>query len=175
MNRVARLSSVLRLAVTILAWSILLATIPLLIWVVLCGTADLSNGVNVPVSSLPLLPVFLFVALYALRAMLTAVALLSLRQILDHFGREQFFTRDCIAAFRRIGLQLLALAAVDLLLPVATLAALWATEPRFDPSDTWTLLADLPFMPLVGGLFALIMAHVFGQAADLAEDAALTV
>lgn len=175
MNRVARLSSVLRPAVSVLAWLILLATIPFLAWVVVYGDADLSKDVNVPVSSLPLLPVVLFLALYALRSLLMVVALFSLRRILNHFGREQYFTRDCVAGFRRIGLQLVALAAVDVLTPILTILALWATEPRFDPSDIWILLTDLPFMPSVGGLFALIMAHVLGQAADLAEDAALTV
>jgi hypothetical protein len=68
----------------------------------------------------------------------------------------------------------LALAAIDVLTPAFTYAALAATESRFDPTDVWILLTDLPFMPLAG-LFALIMAHVLGQAADLAEDAALTV
>lgn len=175
MNRVARLSSVLRLAVTVLAWLILLATIPFLIWVVVYGNADLADGVQVPVSSLPLLPVVLFVALYALRSLLMVVTLFSLRRILIHFGHGQFFTRDCVTALRQIGLQLVMLAAVDVLTPIVTALALWVTEPRFDPSDIWILLTDLPFMPLVGGLFALIMAHVLGQAADLAEDAALTV
>ncbi|WP_343715677.1 DUF2975 domain-containing protein [Inquilinus sp.] len=175
MNRVARLSSVLRLTVTVLAWLILLATIPFLIWVVLYGKADLSDGVNAPVSSLPLLPVVVFVALYALRSLLMVVALFSLRRILIHFGHGQFFTRDCVVSFRQIGLQLVMLAAVDVLTPIITALALWLTEPRFDASDIWILLTDLPFMPLVGGLFALIMAHVLGQAADLAEDAALTV
>jgi hypothetical protein len=175
MNRVARLSSVLRLTVTVLAWLILLATIPFLVWVAVYGNADLAQGVNVPVSDLPLLPVVLFLALYTLRSLVMVVALLSLRRILNHFGREQFFTRECVVAFRRIGVQLVALAAIDVLTPVITYAALAATEPRFDPTDVWILLTDLPFMPLVGGLFALIMAHVLGQAADLAEDAALTV
>lgn len=175
MHRVARLSSVLRPAVTVLAWLILVATIPFLVWIVVCGDTDLSKDVNVPVSSLPLLPVAVFLGLYALRSALMVVALFSLRRILNHFGHEQYFTRDCVAGFRRIGLQLVALAAVDVLTPLLTIAALWATEPRFDPSDIWILLTDLPFMPLVGGLFALIMAHVLGQAADLAEDAALTV
>ncbi|MGO4723445.1 MULTISPECIES: DUF2975 domain-containing protein [unclassified Inquilinus] len=175
MNRVARLSSVLRLTVTVLAWLILLATIPFLVWVAVYGNADLAQGVNVPVSDLPLLPVVLFLALYTLRSLVMVVALLSLRRILNHFGREQFFTRECVVAFRRIGVQLVALAAIDVLTPVITYAALAVTEPRFDPTDVWILLTDLPFMPLVGGLFALIMAHVLGQAADLAEDAALTV
>jgi hypothetical protein len=175
MHRVARLSSVLRPAVTILAWLILLATIPFLVWVVLYGQADLADGVEAPVSSLPLLPVALYLGLYVLRSTLMVVALFSLRRILNHFGREQFFTRECVVAFRRIGVQLVALAAIDVLTPVITYAALAATEPRFDPTDVWILLTDLPFMPLVGGLFALIMAHVLGQAADLAEDAALTV
>ena len=175
MHRVARLSSVLRPAVTVLAWLILLATIPFLAWVVLYGQADLADGVEAPVSSLPLLPVALYLGLYALRSALMVVALFSLRRILNHFGREQYFTRDCVIGFRRIGMQLVALAAVDVVAPILVLAALWVTEPRFDPSDTWVLLTDLPFMPLVGGLFALIMAHVLGQAADLAEDAALTV
>ena len=175
MNRVARLSSVLRLTVTVLAWLILLATIPFLVWVAVYGNADLAQDVNVPVSDLPLLPVVLFLALYTLRSLAMVVALFSLRRILNHFGREQFFTRECVVAFRRIGVQLVALAAIDVLTPVFTYAALAATEPRFDPTDVWILLTDLPFMPLVGGLFALIMAHVLGQAADLAEDAALTV
>jgi hypothetical protein len=175
MNRVARLSSVLRLAVTVLAWIILLATVPLLIWAVRHARADLADGVQVPLSSLPLLPLALLVALYALRSLLMVVALFSLRRILALFGHGLFFTRDCVAAFRRIGLQLMAVAAADVALPVLTVLALWVTEPRFDPSDSWTVLADLPFMPLMGGLFALIMAHVLGQAADLAEDAALTV
>jgi hypothetical protein len=175
MNRVARLSSVLRLTVTVLAWLIILATIPFLVWVAVYGNADLAQGVNVPVSDLPLLPVVLFLGLYTLRSLVMVVALFSLRRILNHFGREQFFTRECVIAFRRIGVQLVALAAIDVLTPVITYAALAATEPRFDPTDVWILLTDLPFMPLVGGLFALIMAHVLGQAADLAEDAALTV
>ena len=175
MNRVARLSSVLRLAVTVLAWLILLATIPLLIWGLPYANADLADGVQVPVLSLPLLPVVVIVALYTLRSLLMVVALFSLRRILIHFGQGRFFTRDCVTAFRRIGLQLVAVAAADVALPLLAALALWITEPRFDPSKTWLLLADLPFMPLVSGLFALIMAHVLGQAADLAEDAALTV
>ncbi|WP_395679646.1 DUF2975 domain-containing protein [Inquilinus sp.] len=175
MNRVARLSSVLRLVVTVLAWLILLVTIPLLIWAVRYARIDLSDEVQVPMSALPLLPVVVIVALYALRSILMAVVLFSLRRILTHFGHGQFFTRDCVASFRRIGLQLMAVAAADVALPILLILALLVTEPRFDPSDTWALLTDLPFMPLVGGLFALIMAHVLGQAADLAEDAALTV
>jgi hypothetical protein len=175
MNRVARFSSVLRIAVTALAWLILVATPPFLVWVAFYGNADLSDDVNVPVSELPLLPVLLFLAMYTLRSVLMVVALFSLRRILNHFGREQFFTRECVTAFRRIGLQLVGLALVDVLTPVVSYLALLATEPRFDPSEIWILLTDLPFMPLVGGLFALIMAHVLGQAADLAEDAALTV
>lgn len=175
MNRVARLSGVLRAAVTVLAWLILLATIPVVVWVVLYGETTLQQGMTVPVSTLPWPPVALFVVLYTVRSVLMVVALFSLRRILVHFGKEQFFTRDCVSAFRRIGLQLVALAAIDVFTPVLIGVALALTEPRFDPSDAWLLLTDLPFMPLVGGLFALIMAHVLGQAADLAEDAALTV
>src|SRR5882757_123838 len=111
MNRVARFSSVLRIAVTVMAWLILLVTIPLLVWGLRYARVDLADGVQVPVLSLPLLPVVVIVVLYTLRSLVMVVVLFSLRRILTHFGHGQFFTRDCVASFRRIGLQLMAVAA----------------------------------------------------------------
>lgn len=175
MHRVARLSAVFHIAVTALAWISLLSTPPFLVWVVLYSETNLGNDVTVPAASLPLLPLVVFTTLFSLRTVLIVLALFSLRRILEHFGHGRFFTRDSVQAFRRAGLQLLALSLVNILGPVLTGLALLATEPRFAPSDVWLLLTEFPFTSLLGGLFALIMAHVLGQAADLAEDAALTV
>ena len=175
MDRVARLSSGFSLAVTVLAWLSLLATPPFLVWVVMRSTSTLAEGVTVPVSSLPLLPILVYLVLYSARSLLVAVVLFSLRRILRHFGQGRFFTRDCVGDFRRVGLQLLALASIDVLGPILTGLALLVAEPRFDPPDAWLMLTNFPLTAMVGGLFALILAHILGRAADMAEDAALTV